>query len=400
MNKQKYFGIITKDLSLKLLALLAAVVLWGALSFWGSHTITIENVSPDVINMPTGMGLGENVPKVSVRVRAPRTASTKNNGSQLIRAFVDLKGISLGEHIAPVTVTTEVPNTEIISVSPSSVTVTLDPVVEREVPVRVVPEGEPAEGFRLGEVVATPDKVKIRGPLGTFRTLSSGVDAKINVSGVKEQFEGQATLDLPNGSQAIDVDRINVKVSVENSQETKNVGIHVVTSNSPADGYFVRSVTTNPTTISITGSNELLTQITTIDTEAIDIKGLNSMKESDIKLALPAGVTSNPENVLVHARIEIAPLEGTKQVNASVEIKNVSEDLRVSSVLPRVLRVSVRGKNTQNVHDENVRVFIDASGRDEGGFSVKPTLNDVETPNGVQAVSIEQKEVSVHLEQS
>ncbi len=398
MTSQSFLNIFTKDVPLKIFALFVAVLLWAGINFWGSQTLTVENITPDVVNMPSGLGLGENLPTVNVRVRAPRNVSAAQGGNKLVRVFVDLRGSGIGERITAVSVTTQTPNTEVVSVSPSSITVTLDPIVEREVPLRVLPQGNPTEGYRVGSVTITPEKIKVRGPLGVFRSMSSGIDAKINVEGAKDSFETEAVVDLPSGTQAVDISRIMAKVTMEHSQETKNVGIRVRTQGTPADGYFIRSITTTPSNVTIKGLNEVLGQIATIDTEIVDITNANSTREVNLRLVLPNGVAVTAGEESVNARIDIVPLEGTKQLNAEVIVRDVADGLRTSSVSPNSIKVSIRGNNVQGLKDEDVRVIISASGRNEGTFSVKAKVEDVQTPGRTQAVSVDQRDISVRLE--
>jgi YbbR domain-containing protein len=396
-TKSNFLEIFSKDFTLKIFAIALAIVLWASINFFGSRTVTINDIMPDIVNMPTGLGLSENLPKVSIQLRAPRTinVSEEKGGNQPVRAFIDLGGSSVGERTVTVKVTTDIPNATIVSVVPNTIDIALDPLVEREVPVRVVPEGTPAEGFRIGTIQVDPQKIKIRAALGLFQRISSGVDAKINLNGVKDSFEGDAYLVLPEGTQSA-TDRVKVTVTIEQAEKTKTVGVRVKTAGNPQDGYFVRGITTDPVTVEISGVREIVDSINDIDTSVLSIQGLNTAKDADLQLQLPAGVASTQKNVKVH--IDIAPLEGTKELNATISLKNIPDNLRLGSISPSTIRVSARGNGVESMRDGDVKVILDVSDRGQGDFTIQPKLADVQMAGQARAVSIESRDINIRLE--
>jgi YbbR domain-containing protein len=268
-------------------------------------------------------------------------------------------------------------------------------LVERDVPVRVVPEGVPAEGFRIGTIQIDPQKIKIRAALGLFQRISSGVDAKINLNGVKDSFEGDAYLVLPEGTQST-TDRVKVSVTIEQAEETKNVGVRVKTTGNPQDGYFVRGITTDPITVEISGVRDIVDSVNEINTSVFDIQGLNSAKDAGLQLQFPDGVTSAQKNVQAH--VDIATLEGTKELNAMISLKNIPDGLRSGNISPSTIRVSIRGNGVESMQGSDIKVVLDVSNRGGGEFTIQPQLNDVQVAGQSRAVSIESRDVSISLE--
>jgi len=396
-TKTNFLEIFSKDFSLKILAVAVAIILWGSINFFGSHTVTLTNITPDIVNMPTGLGLSDSLPKVSVQLRAPRTANISDEKSvtQPIRAFIDLGESSIGERTVTVKVTTDIPNATIISVVPNTIDIALDPLIEKEIPVRIVPEGVPADGYRIGTIQSDPQKIKIRAALGLFQRISSGVDAKINIEGVKDSFEGDAYLTLPEGTQSA-TDRVKVTVTVEQAEKTKNVGIRVKTAGNPEDGYFVRGITTDPLTAEISGVRDVVDSLNEIDTSVFNIQGSNATKDADLQLQLPAGVTSAQKNIKVH--IDIAPLEGTKEFNATISLKNIPDGLRAGSISPSTIRVSIRGNGIESIQSSDVKVVLNVSDRGEGNFTIQPQIGDIQVTGQARAISVEARDISIRLE--
>lgn len=389
------FGALTKDLPLKIAALIVAILLWIGINFFGTQTITVDNITPDVVNLPTALGLGEELPKISVKLKVSKAYTPSADGKE-VRALVDLGGSGLGERNVSVSVTSQISNSEVVSVSPSTIRVTLDPIVERQVPVRVVPEGSPAEGYRISEVKANPENVMLRGALGIFQKYSSGVDAKINVDGANASFEGDAKIDLSSVAAETSPTSVKVNVIVEQSENSKNVGVHVVTTGSPDAGYFVKTINTEPAAVMIKGARETVDQLSVVDTLPVTIQGSSSY-EQIVKLALPTGVEMASGEDSVKVKVEIGVLEQTKELNVGISVTNVPEGWRVTNISPSSVRVTVRGQGAAQVKEDDVKVILSASGR-EGSFTIKATTNDVRTPSQIGVVSVDQKDINISLE--
>jgi len=386
---------LSKDLSLKIAALIVALLLWAGINVFGMQTITVDGITPDVVNMPSNLGIGQDLPKITVKLKVSKAYSVPLDG-KMARALIDLEGSGLGERDVPVSVNSQIPNSEIVSISPSTVKVILDPIVERQVPVRVVPDGSPADGYRIAEVKAIPDKVMLRGALSIFQKYSSGVDAKINVNGAKSSFEGDATIDLSSIAAETTPASVKVNVTIEQSEDMKNVGIHVVTKGAPDAGYFVKTINTEPTTVMIKGVREIIDKLTVVDTASLEIKGSKSYEQL-VKLSLPTGVEIVSGDDSVKAKIDIGVLEQTKEINAGISVTDVPEGQRVSNISPGTVRVTVRGQGADKLKEDDVRVVISASGR-EGSFTTKASVDDVRTSGQVRAVSVDSRDIIVSLE--
>ena len=96
-----------------------------------------------------------------------------------IEAYVDLTGAEPGELSVPVQVEVNRRPTQVVSVSPSEVSLTLEPLAEIEVPVEVRVQGTPALGFVTRAPSYVPRTVTVRGPQSL---VSQTVRALVRVS--------------------------------------------------------------------------------------------------------------------------------------------------------------------------------------------------------------------------
>lgn len=398
MARSRLARLLTEDLGTKGLAVAVAFVLWVAVSFLGTRTLTASGVPVGVVNLRDDLALAAPPETVDVKVRVPRALLRTREPNDLVRAFVDLSGRGLGSQSAEVTVSPADPRVDIVIVLPSRINLTLDPVVQRSLPVTVVPEGTPADGFTVGEATVEPKTVQVRGALGRLQSTQT-VQAPVPVQGASTTMEGEYPLRLPEGLTSA-TERVRVKLEILQAAETKTLGVRVVTLGTPAAGYWVRSVSTDPSVVTVRGPREAMSTRTFIETVPVDVRGARSAVERVTDLALPEQVALQGGEPRVNVKIEIVPLEGTKEVNAAVQASEVPETLRVTSLSPGSVRVVVQGsgESFDRLRDEDVRVVVSASGRSSGTFTVRPGMDTVRSPSGIRVVSVEEIDVSVTLE--
>ena len=141
---------------------LATVLYGGLVLSQGARTFDGQvPIRPPVI--PPGMWLLERPPPVtSIRYFAPE--GTDQPTTDTFRASIDLSGITQGgTYEVPVEVTSVNSEIQILEVTPAIVTVQLDPLITKIVPVEIE-RGEVPEGLQVGTETATPSTVTVSGP--------------------------------------------------------------------------------------------------------------------------------------------------------------------------------------------------------------------------------------------
>lgn len=393
--------LFTEDLGSKVLALLIAVILWFAVSFLGTRTLVAEDIAVGTVNLPSELAVATPLEAVDVKIRAPRTLLRQRESKDLVRAFVDLAGRGLGAQSAEVVVTPTDARVDVLVVVPERVTLTLDPVVQRAVAVTVVPDGTPADGYTVGEATVEPKTALARGALGRLQSLA-GIEVKVPVGGASSLVEGEFPLSPPEGITVVSPDRVRVKLEISQSEVTKTLGVRVVTSGSPAAGYWIRSVSSEPSVVTVRGPREAIGERTFVETVSVDVGNARSPIERAVELSLPEKVSVQGGEPRVAVKLDIVPLEGSKEVTAAVQIGDVPDGLRVTNVSPGSIRVTVRGSGEafDRLRSEDVRVELSASGKSAGSFAARPEPGNVRVPSGVQVVSVEGVDVQVTLEGS
>lgn len=185
-----------RDLSLKLLALGIAVLLWVTVA--GDRVIERGLVVPlELENIPGDLEVGGDLPDtVRVRVRGPAGVVGGLQPSDVV-ALLDLGEEEPGQHLfdlfdgrvrAPAGV-------ELTRVAPATLTVTLERAGFRR-SIGVVPDivGAPADGFVVGRIQVDPATVEVVGPETTLQKLDQAFTEPVSVAGARGPVEATVTV--------------------------------------------------------------------------------------------------------------------------------------------------------------------------------------------------------------
>lgn len=400
MARVRIVRFFTEDLGAKALSVLLAFVLWISVSFLGTRTVIVAGVSVGVVGLREDVALAESPAPVDVKIRAPRSLLRQREAKEFLRAFVELSGRGIGAQATDVTVSATDPRVDVLVVLPSRVNLTLDPIVQRSLPVAVVPEGTPADGYEVGDATVEPTVVPVRGALRRLQDTPQ-IPVKVSVQGASRSIAGEFPISAPDGITAL-TERVTVRLEVRQGEMVKTVGIRVVTAGVPAAGYWVRSVSAEPAAVAIRGPRSAVQEQLFVETVPVEVAGVRDRLERSVALHPPEKVSVEGSSTEVRVVVDVVPFEGSKEVTAAVQVSEVPEGLRVTTVSPGSVRVTVRGSGEafDRLRDDDVRVVLSASGRSAGTFALRPESSHVRVPGGVPVVSVEGVEVSVTLEGS
>jgi YbbR domain-containing protein len=181
---------IYRNLGLKLLSLVIAVMLWMAIAREPMAEVAVT-VPIEFHNGPDNLEISsEVIPQIQVRVRGAN-GLVHSLGPNEVHAVIDLGAASPGEHtydLAPKSI--RVPrDIEVVQVIPSQFRLSLDKRSTKKVEVRPRVIGATAPGFRMEDVKVEPNTVSITGPEKRVEAIDSVITDPVDASGVM----GQAT---------------------------------------------------------------------------------------------------------------------------------------------------------------------------------------------------------------
>jgi YbbR domain-containing protein len=162
---------LRSNTSLKLVAVIVAIVMWIFVHGITSETRFIEDV-PLTIRIKPGLSLiHQGTARVAVTLRGTREDVRQVQRGDLA-AVLDLSHEDRVGQDLPLRLTPKMvkhpPHVRVAEVAPASVTVRIDQIVEQEFTVQPQLTGEPMPGYSVERVLVRPVKVRLKGPKSQF----------------------------------------------------------------------------------------------------------------------------------------------------------------------------------------------------------------------------------------
>ncbi|TKJ31168.1 MAG: hypothetical protein CEE40_02605 [Chloroflexi bacterium B3_Chlor] len=392
------------NLSSLIMALILALMVWMGAAIQENpfaEGFLPEEVPVEVINRGGGFVIVGGVDQgVRVKVRTPESVWEDLRASSF-RAYVDLEGLDVGLHEVPVQVEPAGNLVRVLETSPAVLTLRLDRRSEGIVPVRVSTVGEPPQGYKRGSLQVDPGHVIVSGP----RTLVDQVvhvTAEVYLRGEKEAFERNAVLtprdDVGNAVTGLEIDHQSVRVTVpiERIVGYRDLSIKTVTQGTPAPGYWISSISADPSTVTVVGDPEVVDEIPGyLETHPIDVEGAREDISQQVAILFPEDVSSLEDVATVQAIIEISPVLGGQTVQLTPVVQGLGRGLE-ASFSPDTVEVILSGplSELEALEAGDVRVLLDLSDYEPGTHFVPLTVDRPESLE-VQAILPDQVEVVI-----
>jgi len=299
----RFRSLIQRNLAAKIASVFVAVILWGYVmndqnpSTEGSFTAQVQ-----MINVPEGYRVTQDEETVKITVRGVRSLFVNSNDADF-HAYVDLRGAEAGKKSYKIRV--EMPQGfELVDVYPENVEVTLDPIVHRSVRADINVNGSPASGVTVARVTQASAEVMIEGP----SSIVNEVDRLIGYVGLTSKNETDFALQVPLtaiNAEGREVSGVTIKpaamfVSVQMARglTKKIVTITPVPGDDLNSNLELVAIKPEPLQIEIAGSDSVIANLTSLNTEKISLADVYKNTNKTVKLELPPGVTVTNHDVL------------------------------------------------------------------------------------------------------
>ena len=187
----------SKEWLIKVISLCLAVLLWY---FVGGEDVVEKNITVpiEVINLPSDLIISNKYKRdVDVTVRGPRSLIGETNKSQEARQ-IDLAKAAPGTRVEEIGVSS-IPisrGVEVLRVQPSSIILSLDKLIKKEIPINAVTTGEVMPGYVLRDLQIDPRSISITGPQTILSRVEVLKTIPININGLFESVQLQIPLEL------------------------------------------------------------------------------------------------------------------------------------------------------------------------------------------------------------
>lgn len=214
-------ALVFENLGIKIASLIFAIILWFFVMSRGKMEMSFQ--SPlEFRNIPQSLELvGEPAKSVDVWIQGQESTLRGLRGDD-VKTMVDLSDAKEGEdsyYIGPEDV--RVPfNLKVVRINPASIKIRLDRVITKNVGVKPIITGNPAQGYRLKRVEIKPSSIMIEGTRKEVGSLQSLRTEPVDITGFSEDSNQVAKIDTAGKNIKIK-EKGNIEVKVFISKEGK-----------------------------------------------------------------------------------------------------------------------------------------------------------------------------------
>jgi YbbR domain-containing protein len=308
-GRRRLFG---RDVGLRVLALALAFGLWIFVNAGERGSVEELSVPINYSGLPAGMVIVNHPPtQVKIEVTGPRTLLSLLDPERLTLK-IDLHAVATGQSdfkIYPPMFNVQ-RNTTVTSISPDQLSVDVDRMETRDVPVHLAVEGRVEPGYTIASVDITPPTVTVVGPSRYVASLSFLRTEPFELRGLTADTSRKVYIEPPDPSVGLSTGHVEAKVNVNEEitdREFRAVAVEVKGSD------FKYRVEPKQATLTIRGPAIKLASLAAKGLAFVDATDLEpGSHELPLQVTLPNGmqlVRQSPDKVklrMYHERLTAA----------------------------------------------------------------------------------------------
>jgi YbbR domain-containing protein len=240
-----------RHLGLKILSIALAFAIWLTVGDQRAVERTMR-VPLEYHNLPPRLELMSSPPEmVEVRLRGPSGSIGRLTPGDAV-AVLDLTAARTGTRLFHLMADqVRVPyGVTVAQVAPAALSLTFEASAARTVPVVPAVEGEPAPGYRIGRILASPEQVSIVGPTSHVADVASATTEPVSVANASANVTDRVTIGVTNDMVRLDTPQsATVNVEIVPLAEEKRLSGVAVEARGLAAG---RSVRLEPEAVTVT----------------------------------------------------------------------------------------------------------------------------------------------------
>ncbi len=341
-------------------------------------------VKIEVVGQDPGLIVDGTLPKeVDLTLRAPQSVWNQLTARpDSIHAVLDLSGLSAGLHTVNVQIQVAERPVRIVSANPSSVSIRLEPLVTKTLPLQASTAGQPAIGYQPGELSIDPKQVVLAGPQSIVARVTR-VEVNVNITGIRDSLDQSVNI------QALDQNNVRVTnvtiqppaahitLPVTRQGGFRDLAVKVVVRGQVASGYRLDSISVSPPVVTVYSSNPDLVNALpgVVETQPLDLESAKDNVTLRVPLNLPGGVSAVGDQTVV-IQAGISPIQSSLTLSGqAVEVTGLPTGMN-AQVSPATMDVILSGPLPvlNALSRQDVHVTVDASGLGAGSYQLTPTV--------------------------
>ncbi len=400
--KRPFSSYVTNNLALKIFSIIFAIILWSFVinDTNPSRTKVLRDVPIKITGLESLESIGLTLrddysEQLFTVVRASVSHSDfKRIDKDMVTATVDVSKLSAeGTYDVNVNVLfSGNVDVSLLSTTPSSISVKVDPLISADVPLNVVTKGTLNEGF-VSVAPVYPETVHISGSNYYVDKITKAV-LEVDLSTLEDGdiYTGPCTFynSLEN---IVPFTATNVTVDMD-IQTTKTVKIDlsdaVKNTDKVQSGYQYDGI--EASSVTICAHAGVLKNMTSVSALAIDLSGKDiTFTQAPLELKLPEGVSLLPGAEAPVATIKIIKAQNTLSIKRKVSVilpqsasvtlsangYNYSVKSDGSTNLNATVVLSGSAEVLEKIYDNDISVTLDLSSYEKGTYtlSLQPLIN-------------------------
>lgn len=343
--------------------------------------IPIEVIGQD----PSLILTSEPPTSLNLTLRAPSSVwEVLESQENAVRAILDLSGLSSGEHTLEVQVQVALRPVQIVLKNPSTVTVQLESLVSKALPLTPSLTGQPAAGYQAGDATLTAQEVLISGPESLVEDAMRA-RVTVNLDGVRESIENEPVpIQIINSKNeilrglTINPETVLTSVPIIQQGGFRDLAVKVVVTGQQAPGYRLENITVFPPVITVFSTDSALVSSLpgVVETQPLDLQDAREDISTRLSLDLPENVTLIGAQT-VQVQVSITPIQ-TSVTLSNLPINVIGFDERLSALpFPQSVDVIISGPVPvlETLVAEDVEVTVDVSGLGIGTYQLEPRVD-------------------------
>lgn len=365
------------------------------------NPIPIEFIGQDPGLIMTGGTIPQ---QVEITLRAPHSVwQSLLSGESSVRAIVDLTGLGSGTHMVNVQMQIDTRPVRIISVTPQTFDMSLEPQVTRSLAIFLALTGNPAIGYQVGNAVLDPAEVVINGAESLVSQIDH-IQATLDLTDARQNISASIPLQVVdvNGTviRGVTVLPESVQVSLPIIQQGgyRDLAVKVMTVGNPASGYRPTSVAALPPIVTVYSANSdtIDSMPGYVETASLDLSGAKEDIEKQLGIILPPGVTLIGDQ-FVTVKVGIAPIESSLPISyLQVGMIGLATGLQ-AHLSPVTVDIILSGPSPvlDSLAFSDVHVQVDLTGLTPGTYQLTPKVSIVQQNVTVESILPQTVEVII-----
>ena len=393
------WGMLAKNVWLKLLSLLLAILLWNYVISTNT-SITRKKTLTGITGYVTGQTAlnanrlallndpSDQLSGISVTVDTPQTYYARVS-SENVQVTLDLSSVrTAGTQEVPLRATTGYGR--VTDIVPDSLTLTFEDTDSRSVPINSVLTGDVQDDCWYNIARMNPSYLTVSGAGSVVRSIASAT-VYMDVTGHDSPFTqaqpyalyDAAGEEIPQEMLNLSSSSVSISVDVYPAKDLPvSTDLANVITGQPAEGYVVQSVTVQPEIVTVAADSELLEGLTELMIEPVNVEGMSQSFTTRAAISQLSGL-KNVSSEQVYVNVVISEASVSSWIDdVGVLFSGKGEGL---SVEYNTMSVYVTGprSDVEALQADGISVRLDLSGLEAGVYEIAPVFDTERYPNVV-----------------